>query len=149
MKKRVGLTAGFFLSACLLAGCQQGFAPVHVSVETEAGDVVEIVSTEKLDGTLKQTDSGFTVDTSEDAVTGKILTGIEADVLNGENYDSEGYTSISVQDQAGFAFTTDTEPVAYVHVFRIPDSDLYVQLTSDVSDSVLYAVESGLTIQEE
>lgn len=98
---------------------------------------------------MKQTDSGFTVDTAEDAVTGKILTGIEADVLNGENYDSEGYTSISVRDQAGFAFTMDTEPVAYAHVFRIPDSDLYVQLTSDVSDSVLYAVESGLTIQEE
>lgn len=149
MKNKLYLTAGFFLILFGLTGCQRGIQQTHISVETNTGDSVSITTADELNGNIKETDSGFVVNVASDEVTGRILTGMEADVLNGENYDSDYYNSISVQGQSGFAFATNSDPVVYTHVFRISDSNLYMELSSDASDTVLYSVESGLIIEKE
>lgn len=149
MKLKLYFTTGFFLFLFGLTGCQRGVQQTHISVETNTGDSVSITTSDELNGNIKETDSGFVVNISNDEVTGRILTGMEADVLNGENYDSDYYNSISVQGQNGFSFVTNSDPVVYTHVFRISDSNLYVELSSDASDTLLYSVESGLLVEVE
>lgn len=126
-----------------LTGCGWAGTDTAVLVETEEG-TVEIESSDS-GMQLEQTEDGFSVTCQGQTVDGTLISFLDADVLNANAYETDGYSVISVDDQIGFAFSSGEDPVVYSHVIPVADADVSVRLDSTSGGDILYTVESALT----
>lgn len=137
VRKAVAVSA---LCVLMLTGCGKSTAPVRVM----DNNMMIQITCQNADVTMKTLDDGFEFNTIEGKVRGDLLTGMEADMLNSRNFDSNSYKVISVGENNGFAFTnTSGKADAYVHVIRLNDSESYIQLVSENSENALLAVETS------
>lgn len=131
------------LTICMLGsmtacGSASGTELQTVSVSS-AEDTVQ-VTLQGVDFTLHTGEESFTVSTDTGDVVGTFVSGFEFENIQASMFDDGAYSEITVGGNSGFSYV---EGDSFVHLYDAGDA-VYVRLSSEVSEDVIYSVESAL-----
>lgn len=138
--KMKGFIACALAFALCCSGCGSGEDVLVLNIDDTQIQVAVIDDTS--DYSLSLTKDGFAINGGGDTIDGFLMSVDEAETIQAMVYEESTFTQLSIGNADGFSCVRNGE---YQHLFRPEGSSVYVCLTSDESDMLIYAAEECLS----